>query len=478
VPEPCITLHGSSVSDWLADQLPVLLVFCQVTGQRVASAHFAWIDAAVYGQLGWPIEVDTLQGLCSVRISLSERFTVRSRQALLSYLECWASVHKTAKNVDDYIADRSRRILAASTIRRGLFQWSLFSLPISFEQRPRASKPKVITPKELFCATNRRIAILGKPATGKTITVQRLIARPPGKSIPILINDSLPANVEQIIQRICRAVGIASRDHFNWLEWSGRLLLIVDGLNEFTDYDAVAKNLRALAEALPNSALVVTCRTADYRGIDGIQEWEIRELDKAAQGAFLDSQPPPTSAAVCDAFTRQPRLQAECSNQFLFLLAVELIPKLKGATFSRTELYRTFIERHLRWEHIERLERQRLINLLAKIAFTMRQSQRERTSMPNSKLVKLLALEVGPDDAEHLKRKLYRHGMIETNGRTSRFFQETLQEYLCAQYLVNKGILPCHFAQGQNGFSYDGVRIDGVIKSFYAEIGGFGRLFS
>src|ERR1019366_3294061 len=46
--KPHVVVKGQSVTDWLADQIPVLIVLCQVTGYRVEAAHCAWIDAFEY----------------------------------------------------------------------------------------------------------------------------------------------------------------------------------------------------------------------------------------------------------------------------------------------------------------------------------------------------------------------------------------------------------------------------------------------
>jgi hypothetical protein len=39
--EPHVVVKGQSVTDWLADQIPVLIVLCQVTGYRVEAALLA-----------------------------------------------------------------------------------------------------------------------------------------------------------------------------------------------------------------------------------------------------------------------------------------------------------------------------------------------------------------------------------------------------------------------------------------------------
>jgi|ERR1017187_9598309 hypothetical protein len=221
--KPHVVVKGQSVTDWLADQIPVLIVLCQVTGYRVEAAHCAWIDAFVYDELCWPLKVSTDQCPKAVRVTLTQEFTKRSRKSLLGYLEQWSPARRTAKNIGEFLAERSRKISAPSTKRRGVFKWKLFALPISYECRTPVSNQEVGTVKDLLCSASHRLVILGKPATGKTITVHRLIAQPPGDFIPILINAFLPAEPEELIHHICRTVGIASRDHFDWLERIGQV---------------------------------------------------------------------------------------------------------------------------------------------------------------------------------------------------------------------------------------------------------------
>ncbi len=66
-------------------------------------------------------------------------------------------------------------------------------------------------------------------------------------------------------------------------------------------------------------------------------------------------------------------------------------------------------------------------------------------------------------------------GLIDQMNGRSRFFQETIQEYLCAHYLVEQRILPADFSSEADSVYYDGMEINDVIGSFYLELSGFGR---
>lgn len=275
-----------------------------------------------------------------------------------------------------------------------------------------------------------------------------------------------------------------------YLQSQSRFLLIVDSLNEFRRYKRIINSINRLTVELPQSWLIVTCRTFDYGlitkragGLKGFEKWEISDLYGKSQSDFLKRQSNYARDCVREAFKQQRRLRELCKNPFFFLLAVELIPSLKGQPVGRADLYKEFLDRYLKWVKVKPLEKDPIVGLLSKIAFTMRKSPERRTLMTNSALSRLITKEIKERkislDPRSLKTKLERHGLIEKFSRDkTRFFQETLQEYLCAYFLVSRSILPCDIEDSHGRLTYDGMELNDMIRSFYIELGGFDRMVS
>ncbi|GAH65609.1 unnamed protein product [marine sediment metagenome] len=119
------------------------------------------------------------------------------------------------------------------------------------------------------------------------------------------------------------------------------------------------------------------------------------------------------------------------------------------------------------------------MEILSKVAFMMRKSPGRETTITTSAFDRLLSNELRPRSAViDMRTQLRKLGLLESDGqRGLRFFQETLQEYLCADYLVQQGIFPKEFG-GENGLSYDGVALNNVIVSFYVELTFISRLLA
>ncbi len=471
------------ICDWISGHLPVLFVVCHVKNSIVVASYFTWVDKFVYEKLKWPVGVDSFSPpeTISLRLSTNHYFDAKCQNDLLGYLKEWYPMNKTIENIREYLSTISREKEKSYDIRSGILKWSLFALPITYMRRNQGLKEQIISgEKNLLHCAGRTILLLGKPATGKTTTVDRLIACPPSDIITISIKEKLPAQREKVYKHICHTVGILNQKHVEYLQSQSRFLLIVDGLNEFNEYKNIINSIVHLASELPDTRFIVTCRTDDYdlmkRRLRGFEEWEIIGLNSEAQDSFLSTQSDEVKDAVLNAFNQQPKLRELCSNQFLFLIAVELISSLKGLPLRRVDLYKKFLSRYLKWMKVPQLERDHMIKLLSKIAFTMRKTRGNRTLILNSMLSRLTAEEVRSQDARSVKTMLYKHGLIEKVGKYSRFFQETLQEYLCAYFLVSNGILPCNLNYNEGCLSYDGIELNDMIRSFYIEIGGFDRL--
>jgi hypothetical protein len=478
-------IDSDHICDWISGHLPVLFVVCHVKNNTVIASYFTWVDKFVYEKLKWPIGINTFipPQTVSVRLLINHRLNAKDkcRNNLLEYISDWSPINKTVENIRDYLSTISMEKETSYNMRSGILKWTLFALPIIYKRRGQNQKWQTINgEKNLLQCGSQAVLLLGKPATGKTITVDRLIARPNNYIIPISIKEKLPAQKEKVYKYISQTVGILNKKHIEYLQSQSRFLLIIDGLNEFNDYKNIMNNIIQLRDKLPDTRFIVTCRVNDYdlmrRRLKGFEEWEIADLNRRAQDSFLSTQSDEVKSAVYNAFKKQPNLRELCKIQFLFLIAVELISSLKGLPLRRVDLYHNFLSRYLKWMKVPELETNHIIELLSKIAFMMRKTRGNRTLILNSKLSLLIAKNSKSVDKKTLMIIFYKYGLIEKIGKYSKFFQETLQEYLCAYYLVTNGILPCELNSDKECLSYDGMILNDEIRSFYIEIGGFDRL--
>jgi predicted NACHT family NTPase len=464
------SIGPAEVADYLRVRIPVLFVMCHVQDAET-SAWFTWVDEYLYGSLCLPFGEEVRQPVI-FRIPLTNRLTEQSADDVRSYLNGWADTVKTAENISAFRQKQANAIRESSNVRHGVFNWDLFSLPISYRRRGTTASEPVSRPDQWLKQANRTVLLLGKPGSGKTITSNRLMADPTSDFLAVDVRPMLPATSEELRHRVRHQIGILGEPHFQHLESQRRLLILIDGLHEMSHSDDVAAMVSDLASEWSNTKFVVTCRTAHYerRVIDlrNFEEWEIMDLDAQSQDQFLLSQPDRVREAVQSAFARQPTLRTECANQFLFLIAAEVIPESEGRHLSRTELYQTFLFRYMKWMDVQ--EPEVMMGRLGAIAWRMRKSALDRTSILATQLSEWLREELGPTRSAALERRLYEQGLIEQVGDRSRFFQETLQEFLCAHHLVEKCVLPRQFEENNGGIRYEGVEINEMIKDFYVDL--------
>lgn len=470
------------VQHWIQTTQPVLFVVCHIQGCRVSGAYFAWVDQFVYGSLRWPILDDSFVSpkYVSLRFALKPRFTKRCREQLLEYLREWRPIAVTEEGIRKYLRETGSEIQEKHKKRRYILNWSLNALPISYERRTfRGKTNRADSAHQLLRFGERRISLLGRPGSGKTTTIDRLLAQAPEKVIPVAIREFLPAaSKTNLCDEIMRKARIANRQHLEYLERQGRLLLIVDGLNEFHDYAAVMKNISDLSLEMRRSRFLVACRTFEYDDMPkrkGFDEWEIVNLDDSQQDAFIGRQTT-TVGSIARRYFKSEQVRKMCRTHFVFLIALEEIRKRGRIPLRRVELLEVFLNRYLEWVQKPRWVFSDIFRLLSEIAVAMRSRGLVRTSIGNSELTRLIKKTYDAKQADFIKQRLYKQALLEKQGRHTVFFQEMIQEYLCARWLVESGALPCSFRELDGRQFYEDLELTDEIRSFYIELGEFESL--
>jgi formylglycine-generating enzyme required for sulfatase activity len=143
---------------------------------------------------------------------------------------------------------------------------------------------------------HRRIILLGEPGSGKTTTLWRLAydyamtAREDGRApLPVLVPLGGYTDAGPFDAYLARHLGPLA-PYLETYRASGRLILLLDGLNEMPQagYTERVGRIREVLDRQSDETVVVTCRALDYVvKLEKLQKVEITPLDETRIHAFL-----------------------------------------------------------------------------------------------------------------------------------------------------------------------------------------------
>jgi hypothetical protein len=319
------------------------------------------------------------------------------------------------------------------------------------ERLPAGPAPRVGLVADLF-AEQPRAVLTGEPGSGKTTCFARLAALAaeqwhPGKDWPLIASlaeysqDGLPG----LLHRRCS------------IEWhdllpqvaEGRVVLYLDALNECPDslYESCRSEIAGLLREYPGARIYLSARSSTAMEEFELPTFELRPMERSQQVEFMGALlgDPERATALLDDIHQQPGGDAIASSPVLLRIVAEVARESEVIPSGRAALYRRFLETwYARETRKAGLSGDRLpwtlgqtIDALSVLAFGLRCKGRVTCRLQHA--LDLVSPILGEDAASFLDR--VSQGLILSGDRsagTLGFWHETVQEYLCAEYLATR----------------------------------------
>lgn len=357
------------------------------------------------------------------------------------------------------------------------------TLPLSLQDLPRRfvtdSSTTTVFNEDQILSADGNLIILGDPGAGKTTTLKRLALaalmgtdptddhiwafpvlitcrdhnwskRSLGEAIADALNvpdvSQLPESLRYTVDREQTALAMLDE---------GPAILLVDGLDEVSPKHRrrLIQGLEVFGRRASMVKTIVTCRSGDFAHLSGYRTFELQPLDTAqiervtsywlgeGKSAFLEAL---SDSAIADLATRP-----------LFLAQLLIVFRNGGGLLpdQPTALYRRIIRLLLQdWDEQRRIARpsdyamfqvDEKLEFLSALSYELTVSHKaiRFTNHDLVEIYKAIAPKFGlpAKDANKVARELEAHtGIIVETGESFEFSHLSLQEYLCAYYMVRE----------------------------------------
>jgi predicted NACHT family NTPase len=323
-------------------------------------------------------------------------------------------------------------------------------------------------------AKNTNLMVVGKPGSGKTTYLQRVVTECNAGNlqahrIPVLIKlrefmedgRELAYSLERYLERCWRLSDAETQLVFD----QGRALMLLDGLDEMTGEDGknITKEIKRFARGYPQVQVIVTCRTQsqesrferfDYVEVADFKEPQVRAFAQHWFKTVMGDE----SAGLAKAQEFLGQLFLEENKPIRELTITPILLSLTCAVFrqtgkfysKRSKLYEEGLELLLeQWDKSRSIERdkiyrdlsvERKLELLSYLA-VKKFEQQQYVLFEQAEVEGYIAefLGIGQRDSRVVLRAIEsQHGLlIERSQRIYSFSHLTLQEYFTAKWFVD-----------------------------------------
>lgn len=296
----------------------------------------------------------------------------------------------------------------------------------------------------------RRAVLIGEAGSGKSTCFGRLALRAaeqwePGCAWPLLASLAEYSS-DGLAGLLQRRSGIEWQDLAPQVA-AGDVILYLDALNECPGslFDSCRTEIASLLREYPDARLFVSARSSNAPEQFGLATFEIRPMGRPQQVRFLLAllNEAGRAAELLDRLYRQPGGETIAGSPVLLRIVAEVARETSEIPAGRAALYRRFLET---WHRRESMKaglsggefpwgREQVIDALSVLAFRARQKGWGTCRLHQAR--DILVPVLGEDVDRFIDR--IAQGLILTRDEeagTVGFWHETIQEYLCAEYLA------------------------------------------
>jgi cold shock CspA family protein len=228
---------------------------------------------------------------------------------------------------------------------------------------------------------------------------------------------------------------------------SGEVVLCLDALNQCPDslYESCGNEIANMLVEYPELRMLISSRSASDVEQFGLPSVEIRPLDSSQQIRFLQAyiSEHGRAADVLDRLCQQPGGNSIAGSPILLRIVAEIARESSVLPTGRAALYRRFLEVWCQREIDQALlrgdlfpwSREQVMDALSSLAFRAR--RRGWSTLSVDQVSQIMIPLLGKDVDRFIDQMAQGFTLTrDEQGGTVGFWHETIQEYLCAEYLV------------------------------------------